>query len=121
MSKFRELFPIKQDLFDKLDVYDLYNKDNNEFNTLISILQTRKNIEFKVIKLFREIDTIGLVRSNWLEKEFLCEGPFWSRNYRFFRNRKPLTIIREVFNPYIEKWIGDSDIKKFKNLYSSSS
>ena len=62
MSKFRKLFPIKQDLFDKLDVYDLYNKDNNEFNTLISILQTRKNIEFKVIKLFREIDRIRNIK-----------------------------------------------------------
>ena len=80
-----------------------------------------KNLTQDRSELFREIDTIGLVKSSWLEKEFLCKGPFWSRNYRFFRNRKPLTIIREVFNPYIEKWIGDSDIKKFENLYSSSS
>ena len=80
-----------------------------------------KNLTQDRSELFREIDTIGLVKSNWLEKNFSCKGPFWSRNYRFFRNRKPLTIIREVFNPFIEKWIGDSDIKKFKNLYSSSS
>ena len=80
-----------------------------------------KNLTQDRSELFREIDTIGLVQSNWLEKEFSCKGPFWSRNYRFFRNKKPLTIIREVFNPYIEKWIGDSDIKKFENLSSSSS
>ena len=80
-----------------------------------------KNLTQDRSELFREVDTIGLVKSNWLEKEFSCQGPFWSRNYRFFRNKKPLTIIREVFNPYIEKWIGESDISKFKNLYSSSS
>ena len=80
-----------------------------------------KNLTQDRSELFREIDTIGLVKSNWLEKEFSCKGPFWSRNYRFFRNRKPLTIIKEVFNPYIEKWIGDSGINKFENLYSSSS
>ena len=80
-----------------------------------------KNLTQDRSELFREIDTIGLVKSNWLEKEFSCKGPFWSRNYRFFRSRKPLTIIREVFNPYIERWIGDSGINKFKNLYSSSS
>ena len=80
-----------------------------------------KNLTQDRSELFREIDAIGLVQSDWLEKDFLHKGPFWSRNYRFFRNKKPLTIIREVFNPYIEKWIGESDIKKFKNLYSSSS
>jgi len=62
LTKFRKLFPIKQELFDKLDVYDLYNKENNEFNTLISIVQTRNNIEFKVIKLFREIDRIRNIK-----------------------------------------------------------
>ena len=80
-----------------------------------------KNLTQDRSELFREIDTIGLVNANWLEKEFSCKAPFWSRNYRFFRNRKPLTIIKEVFNPYIEKWIGDSAINKFENLYSSSS
>tara|TARA_B110001450_G_C17623991_1_gene482393 strand:+ start:376 stop:636 length:261 start_codon:yes stop_codon:yes gene_type:complete len=62
LIKFRKLFPIKQELFDKLNVYDLYNKENNEFNTLISILQTKNNIEFKVIKLFREIDRIRNIK-----------------------------------------------------------
>ena len=80
-----------------------------------------KNLTQDRSELFREIDTIGLAQSSWLEKEFSCQGPFWSRNYRFFRNRKPLTIIREVFNPFIEKWIGESGIEKFKNLYSSPS
>ena len=72
-------------------------------------------------ELFREVDSISIVNSNWLEEEFCFEGPFWSRNYRFFRNKKPLTIIREVFNPLLETWLGPSGIQNFSNLYSSSS
>ena len=75
-----------------------------------------KNLTQDRSELYREVDTIGLVKSDWLEKEFSFQGPFWSRNYRFFRNKKPLTIIREVFNPYIEKWLGKSGIEKFLNL-----
>ena len=67
------------------------------------------------------MDSISIVNSNWLEEEFCFEGPFWSRNYRFFRNKKPLTIIREVFNPLLETWLGPSGIQNFSNLYSSSS
>ena len=80
-----------------------------------------KNLTQDRSELFREVDSISLVNSEWLEKEFDFKGPFWSRNYRFFRNKKPLTVIREVFNPCIEEWLGTSGIKNFYNLYSSSS
>ncbi len=80
-----------------------------------------KNLTQDRSELFREVDTISIVNSNWLEEEFCFEGPFWSRNYRFFRNKKPLTIIREVFNPLLETWLGPSGIQNFSNLYSSSS
>ncbi len=80
-----------------------------------------KNLTQDRSELFREVDSISIVNSNWLEEEFCFEGPFWSRNYRFFRNRKPLTIIREVFNPLLETWLGPSGIQNFSNLYSSSS
>ncbi len=79
-----------------------------------------KNLTKDRSELFREVDAISIVNSAWLQKQFRSEGPFWSRNYRFFRNKKPLTIIREVFNPYIERWLGSADIDKFINLYSSS-
>ena len=75
-----------------------------------------KNLTKDRSELFREVDTIAIVDSDWLQKEFSCTGPFWSRNYRFFRNKKPLTIIREVFNPYIENWLGNSGILEFLNL-----
>jgi len=80
-----------------------------------------KNLTQDRSELFREVDSISIVNSKWLEEEFCCEGPFWSRNYRFFRNKKPLTIIREVFNPLLETWLGPSGIQNFSNLYSSSS
>ena len=80
-----------------------------------------KNLTQDRSELFREVDSISIVNSNWLEEEFCFEGPFWSRNYRFFRNKKPLTIIREVFNPLLETWLGPSGIQNFSNLYSSSS
>ena len=75
-----------------------------------------KNLTKDRSELFREVDTISIVDSHWLQKEFSFNGPFWSRNYRFFRNKKPLTIIREVFNPCIEKWLGDSGIEGYLNL-----
>ena len=75
-----------------------------------------KNLTKDRSELFREVDTISIVDSHWLQKEFSLTGPFWSRNYRFFRNKKPLTIIREVFNPYIEKWLGESGLEEYLNL-----
>ena len=80
-----------------------------------------KNLTQDRSELFREVDSISIVNSQWLEEKFSFQGPFWSRNYRFFRNKKPLTIIREVFSPYLETYLGSSRIKEFSNLYSSSS
>ena len=80
-----------------------------------------KNLTQDRSELFREVDRISLVTSKWLEEEFCYKGPFWSRNYRFFRDKKPLTIIREVFNPHIETLLGTSGIKEFTDLCSSSS
>ncbi len=80
-----------------------------------------KNLTKDRSELFREVDSLSIVNSKWLQSEFLTEGPFWSRNYRFFRNKKPLTIIREVFNPYLEKWLGTSGIKGYLDLCSITS
>ena len=80
-----------------------------------------KNLTQDRSELFREVDRISIVNSKWLEDQFCLQGPFWSRNYRFFRDKKPLTIIREVFNPHLESLLGSSGIKEFASLYSSSS
>jgi chorismate-pyruvate lyase len=57
-------------------------------------------------ELFREVDGLALVQSDWLEEGFEAKGPFWSRHYRFFREGRELTVIREVFSPRLEQWLG---------------
>ncbi|MCT0200063.1 chorismate lyase [Synechococcus sp. CS-1325] len=59
-------------------------------------------------ELFREVDGLAQVSAAWLEQGFERQGPFWSRHYRFFRGGKPLTVIREVFSPALEHWLGPS-------------
>ncbi|MGB5135029.1 MAG: chorismate lyase [Prochlorococcaceae cyanobacterium] len=57
-------------------------------------------------ELFREVDGLALVQAPWLASRFGHGGPFWSRHYRFFRGGEPLTVIREVFSPELEHWLG---------------
>jgi chorismate-pyruvate lyase len=57
-------------------------------------------------ELFREVDGLSLVRAPWLGRRFGHSGPFWGRHYRFFRGGEPLTVIREVFSPALERWLG---------------
>ena len=65
-------------------------------------------------ELFREVDGLALVNADWLESEFEEDGPFWSRHYRFFRQEKELTVIREVFNPQLQTWLGPTTRKELK-------
>ena len=60
-------------------------------------------------ELFREVDGFGQVQEAWLEERFGCAGPFWSRHYRFFRQSRELTVIREVFSPALERWLGPAE------------
>ena len=57
-------------------------------------------------ELFREVDGLALVEADWLEERFRRPGPYWSRHYRFFRQGRELTVIREVFSPALERWLG---------------
>jgi chorismate-pyruvate lyase len=59
-------------------------------------------------ELFREVDGLAKVNAPWLEAGFGASGPFWSRHYRFFRGGRELTVIREVFSPALERWLGPS-------------
>ncbi|MCT0208709.1 chorismate lyase [Synechococcus sp. CS-1332] len=60
-------------------------------------------------ELFREVDGFGQVQEPWLAERFGCAGPFWSRHYRFFRQGRELTVIREVFSPALELWLGPAE------------
>jgi len=68
-------------------------------------------------ELFREVDGLALVTSEWLESKFQSQGPFWSRHYRFFREQKELTVIREVFSPKLEQWLGQTPRQIENNLF----
>ncbi len=59
-------------------------------------------------ELFREVDGLALVQAPWLQQRWGTDGPFWSRRYRFFRGGRALTVIREVFSPALETWLGPS-------------
>lgn len=59
-------------------------------------------------ELFREVDGLAQVQAPWLEQRLGAHGPLWSRHYRFFRAGRPLTVIREVFSPRLEQWLGSA-------------
>lgn len=63
-------------------------------------------------ELFREVDGLALVEADWLEERFGRPGPYWSRHYRFFRQGRELTVIREVFSPALEHWLGPATLEQ---------
>ena len=60
-------------------------------------------------ELYREVDGLALVQAPALEAGFGCPGPYWSRHYRFFRGGRELTVIREVFSPRLQAWLGPTE------------
>ncbi|MBD2180728.1 chorismate lyase [Planktothrix sp. FACHB-1355] len=57
-------------------------------------------------ELYRDVQGIYYGRSSALETAFGYEGPFWGRHYLFWHHRQPLTLIYEVFSPYLTKYLG---------------
>lgn len=57
-------------------------------------------------ELYRDIQGIYYGESEALETGFGEKGPFWGRNYLFWHSGKPLTLIYEVFSPYLSKYLG---------------
>ena len=62
------------------------------------------------IELFREVDGLGQVHHQALQSRFADPGPFWCRHYRFFKDGRVLTVIREVFSPALRHWLGCSSV-----------
>ena len=60
------------------------------------------------VELFREVDGLGQVESAALEQRFSVSSPLWCRHYRFFKGGQVLTVIREVFSPALEAYLGSS-------------
>ena len=57
-------------------------------------------------ELYRDVQGIYLGNSAALESAFEQSGPFWGRHYLFWHRGKPLTLIYEVFSPYLTKYLG---------------
>ena len=70
-----------------------------------------RSLTAKRAELYREVDGLAKVLAPKLAERFGCAGPYWSRHYRFFRNGRELTVIREVFSPRLQQWLGPAEHK----------
>ena len=58
-------------------------------------------------ELYRDVRGVYYGNCPQLEREFGQKAPFWGRHYLFWHDREPLTLIYEVFSPYLEKYLGE--------------
>jgi chorismate lyase len=61
-------------------------------------------------ELYRDVQGIYYGNSPQLESGFGFKGPFWGRHYLFWHHGQPLTLIYEVFSPYLIKYLGEMKI-----------
>lgn len=57
-------------------------------------------------ELYRDVRGVYYGNSQALETAFGEPGAFWGRHYLFWHHRRPLTLIYEVFSPYLRKYLG---------------
>jgi chorismate lyase len=62
-------------------------------------------------ELYRDVQGIHYGHSAALELAFEQKGPFWGRHYLFWHHGRPLTLIYEVFSPYLVNYLGDMQLK----------
>jgi chorismate lyase len=61
-------------------------------------------------ELYRDVQGIYYGHSEALEAAFGHPGPLWGRHYLFWHHRQPLTLIYEVFSPYLIKYLGPMEM-----------
>jgi len=61
-------------------------------------------------ELYRDVQGIYYGNSPALELGFNQKGPFWGRHYLFWHHGQPLTLIYEVFSPYLTKYLGNTTV-----------
>ncbi|MGC9503768.1 chorismate lyase [Baaleninema sp.] len=76
-------------------------------------------------ELYRDVRGLYYGRSSALAEAFEETGPFWGRHYLFWHHGKPLTLIYEVFSPYLRKYLGpmrvsEDDLKGRRSRRSQS-
>jgi len=57
-------------------------------------------------ELYRDVRGICYGQSPELAEAFGETGPFWGRYYLFWHQNQPLTLIYEVFSPYLARYLG---------------
>lgn len=57
-------------------------------------------------ELYRDVQGIYYGESPVLAAAFGESGPFWGRHYLFWHRGQPLTLIYEVFSPYLQRYLG---------------
>ena len=62
-------------------------------------------------ELYRDVRGVCCGHCPALESEFGEQGPFWGRHYIFWHDRQPLTLIYEVFSPYLQNYLGEMSKK----------
>lgn len=67
-------------------------------------------------ELYRDVQGLHYGHSSALETAFGQSGPFWGRHYLFWHHGKPLTLIYEVFSPYLEKYLGSTRLDSTQHL-----
>lgn len=66
------------------------------------------NLSRKHTELYRDIQGVYYGECEPLGIAFGQSGAFWGRHYLFWHHGKPLTLIYEVFSPYLQKYLGNS-------------
>ncbi|BDA45474.1 Uncharacterized protein ycf21 [Coccomyxa sp. Obi] len=59
-------------------------------------------------ELYRDVQLVCYGSSPFLAREFGESGPFWGRQYIFWHDDKPLTLIYEVFSTSLQRLLGPS-------------
>jgi chorismate lyase len=57
-------------------------------------------------ELYRDVQGLYYGDSPVLAEAFGEAGPFWGRHYLFWHRGEPLTLIYEVFSPYLQRYLG---------------
>lgn len=60
------------------------------------------------VEVFRDIHSVHFGHCEQLEGMFGTQGPMWGREYVFWHDGKPLTVIHEVFSPALDDYLGSS-------------
>lgn len=60
-------------------------------------------------ELYRDVRGIYYGNSPDLAAAFGEQGTLWGRHYLFWHHGQPLTLIYEVFSPYLQRYLGEYD------------